>query len=99
MSKVDAEKWEGLEVGRFWGVNFRENLPEGETVEIELWDHESKELIRYLRKYAKMKGYSGRSLSVFTDADFWMSKLDKLLHPEYIHPKGQLRFQLGVTDA
>ena len=80
LSKVDLEPWVGLDVGRFWGIYFRHNMPWGEYVEVVLTDHEALKLLRLMRKKIKLKGYAGRSLSIFTSADFWYQRLPDLIY-------------------
>lgn len=81
LSKVDLEPWKDLDVGRFWGIYFRKNMPFGDPVEVVLSDQGAVELLRTMRKKIKLKGYAGRTLSIFADADFWHDKLPALLIP------------------
>ena len=82
LTKEDEEIWEDLDVGRFWGVYFRDNLPLGEAMVISLTDDEAKTILRYMRKRLKIVGHSVRSLSMFWGADFWHQRLPDILHPE-----------------
>jgi hypothetical protein len=79
LSKVDLAPWEGLDVGRFWGIYFRDRMPWGEYVEVTLTDREAIHMIRLMRKKIRLIGYAGRSLSIFTLADFWYERLPDIL--------------------
>lgn len=72
MSKP-IEGWEN--VGRFWGVFFRERLPQGELVALEVTEAQAMEAIRYMRRFARLKSRDYKSLTIICDADQWMNNL------------------------
>ncbi len=97
LSKVDHEKWEDLDVGRFWGVYFRDNLPLGEAQVVTLTDIEAKVLIRYMRKKAGMSGHTPKAISLFGDGDFWYERLPDMLYPAF-RKSGLRDFMWRATD-
>jgi hypothetical protein len=80
-SKYMSKEVVGFEnVGRWWGVFKRENLPLGEVVNIEVTEEKAIEFIRYMRRYMKRKDKKKskrdyRSLTVICNPDFWLNKL------------------------
>ena len=67
--------WNSLEVGRFWGVFMNGNIPFGEMQTLELTRSQAVHLMRYLKRYAKLKKRSYPSLTVFCDAEQWITKV------------------------
>ena len=67
--------WNSLEVGRFWGVVMPGNIPFGEVQTLELSRSQAVQLMRYQKRFAKLKSRSYPSLTTFCDADQWISKL------------------------
>ena len=65
----------GEGVGRWWGVWHKVNLPTGVRVLCELTEQQAKDLIRYMRRHAGIKGLPFRSLTVFLDCDQWARAL------------------------
>ncbi|MBE7535456.1 MAG: hypothetical protein HS124_06970 [Anaerolineales bacterium] len=72
MSKP-IEGWEN--VGRFWGVFFRDRLPQGELVTLEVTEEKAMEAIRYMKRFARLKSRDYKSLTIICDADQWMNNL------------------------
>ena len=72
MSK-EVAGWEG--VGRWWGVFFRERLPLGEVVNVEVSEQKAIEFIRYMRRYAHLRARDYRSLTIICNPDLWLNKL------------------------
>jgi len=69
-----VEGWQN--VGRFWGVVNRENIPFGELVQLEVPRNKAIEIMRYQRRFAGLKGHSKKSQTIFCDADQWAQKLE-----------------------
>jgi len=55
MSKKVLSGWVG--VGRWWGVFRKENLPVGELIKIPISKSQSKDLFRYMRRFARRAVY------------------------------------------
>jgi hypothetical protein len=78
-----ASKYLGKEItaadwghaGRWWGVFGREHLPYGQMTVMEISERQSYELIRYMRRFARIRGFSYKSLTINCDADQWVGKL------------------------
>lgn len=64
-----------LDWGRWWGVFYRERLPLGELVNVEVSEAKAVEFIRYMRRYARLKSRDYKSLTVICNPDFWVGKL------------------------
>jgi hypothetical protein len=79
MAKPDEGS--GLITGRIWGICNISNIPWVKASLVILNEGEAVQLIRYLRRYANLKGRDYRSLTVILDAEFWWRNLDKLLYP------------------
>lgn len=69
----EVEGWQN--VGRFWGVINRENIPFGELVIEEVTRKKAIEIMRYQRRFAHLKGSSKKSATVICDADQWIEKI------------------------
>lgn len=67
---IDCVDW-----GRWWGVFFRNKLPLGELVNVEITEKKAFEIIRYMRRYARIKPRNNPSLTIICDADFWINRL------------------------
>jgi hypothetical protein len=78
LAKPEAFK---LDVGRVWGVHNVEKIPWVNAILCVLDESEAVQLIRYMRRYAKLKGRDYHTLTCFMDAEFWWRSLDRLLHP------------------
>ena len=82
LSKVDVEDLpEEWHVGRFWGVYGRDNIPWAHSWICKLTEKEAIQMIRYLRRFAKIKGRDNYSLSVIADSNQWSKRLEDLLYP------------------
>ena len=68
--------------GRWWGVFSSANIPWGTPIKIPLPLAESKIMIRYLRKYAGIKGrdFSSSLTIICRNADDWFDKLPGLIY-------------------
>ena len=76
-----VEGWNN--VGKWWGVFGRENLPVGELLTYDITDEQSKQNIRYMRRFARLKSRSYQSLTILCDADQWYEKLTTLSMGSY----------------
>jgi len=70
--KFDVTEWGN--VGRYWGVVNRENIPFGEECFKVVTRAKAVEVQRYQRRFAHMKKQRGRSVTTFCDADQWVVK-------------------------
>lgn len=74
ISKSSLEGWKN--VGKWWGVFFKDRLPFGQEVVYEIDDEVANDLIRYIRRFT---GFGGglalQSRQTVCDADQWMEKL------------------------
>jgi hypothetical protein len=74
---------DGAWIGRYWGVIAPKNIPFGELKQEEIDRQMATRLMRYQRRFAKpvgkkrskQRGKSCRSLTIFCDADQWVSKV------------------------
>lgn len=72
MSKP-IEGWEN--VGRFWGVFFRERLPQGKLITYEVTEAKALEAIRYMKRFAHLKSRDYKTLTIICNADHWINSL------------------------
>jgi hypothetical protein len=63
------------DVGRWWGVFFRERLPLGQVVNVEVSEEKAIEFIRYMRRFARVRSRDYRSLTIVCNPDLWLNKL------------------------
>lgn len=75
--ECDSSGWDAP--GRFWGVLGKKNIPWASMVRVSLRNIEAYNFIRMMRRYAHIRPRAYRSLTIFCNAEFWLSKLDKLL--------------------
>lgn len=80
-AEIDSmpEEWH---TGRFWGVYGRSNVPWAHSWICKLTESEAVRLMRYLRKYAGIKGRDYRSLSVIADSNAWSERIEWILYPQ-----------------
>lgn len=71
----------GRDIGRVWGIVGVENLPWVRAVLCQLTEQEAVQLIRYMRRFARLRSRDYKSLTVLLDAEFWWLALDRLLYP------------------
>jgi len=67
---ADCANW-----GRWWGVFFRERLPLGELVNVEVSERKAIEFIRYMRRFAGVKSRDYRSLTIICNPDVWLNRI------------------------
>lgn len=76
ISKSSVEGWKN--VGKWWGVFFKERLPFGEEVVFEITDENAIQIMRYMRRFTGHRSCTGRnnqSRQIICDANHWMEKL------------------------
>ena len=73
LSKVDGEIVAG--VGRWWGIENREGLPFAVAVVVSLSHQEAQTLLRYWRRFARVKSRDYKALTVFCDAGQWFTAI------------------------
>lgn len=76
-----TEEFQGKSMGRVWGVVNPSAIPWVRAVLVQLTDKEAAVLLRYLRRYARLRGRHYDKLSIILDADYWYDRLDRLLYP------------------
>jgi hypothetical protein len=64
-----------LDWGRWWGVFYRERLPVGEIINVEVSEKKAIEFIRYMRRYARIRSRDYRSLTIICNPDVWVNRL------------------------
>lgn len=69
--------WDSKAVGRFWAVVNPDNIPFGEVVTLELSRGEAVGIMRYQKRFAKLKSRSYPSITIFCDSEQWVDKLIK----------------------
>jgi hypothetical protein len=70
-------------VGRWYGVVGAKYLPFADVVIAKITDKVACDVIRYMRRFANLKYTRAyRSLSIFADGHFWLSKCEMLLYPD-----------------
>lgn len=72
----EVEGWKN--VGRYWGIINRDNVPFGELVQKEVTRKKAVEIIRYQRRFSGLKKHNNRSMTIFCDADQWIEKIGLL---------------------
>jgi len=83
LSKAEFEDLpEEWHVGRFWGVYGRSSVPWAHKWICKLTENEAVRLMRYLRRFAGIKGRDYQSLSVIADSNAWSDRIEYLLYPE-----------------
>jgi len=83
----DVAGWGKKWTGRFWGVKSKENVPFGEETRVEVEKCLVVEVMRYQRRFAKIRGRDMRSLTIFCDADQWVERLieDKVVLDGFLY--------------
>jgi len=73
------------DLGRVWGVRYRDNIPWAEAVRVYCSDRQAARLMRYLRRYAHLRARgSHRSLTILVnDAAFWLHRAHDLLGAQF----------------
>lgn len=70
----EVEGWSN--VGRYWGIINRDNVPFGELVQEEVTRKKAIEVNRYQRRFSGARGSGKKSMTIFCDADQWVDKLE-----------------------
>jgi len=73
VSKSSMEGWQN--VGKWWGVFFRERLPFGKEVVFEIGDSDVVQVMRYIRRFTGRDSWNNQSRQMCCDANQWMEKL------------------------
>lgn len=71
----DVAGWDEKPTGRFWAVVNRSNVPFGETLTVEIPYKQATHIMRYQRRFAKLKRRSFPSLTTFCDAEQWIKNV------------------------
>lgn len=80
---MGKEETQDLEVGRFWGVKNRKNLPVAEVIVIDFLEKQQYlKVINFLRNYANLPDGEWRSLQVFIDGNKLLQMLDFIIFPD-----------------
>lgn len=69
--------WDSKAVGRFWAVVNPDNIPFGEVQTLELSRGEAVQVMRYQKRFAKLKSRSYPSITIFCDSEQWVEKVIK----------------------
>ena len=69
--------WDSKAVGRHWAVVKPVNIPFGEPQTLEVSRSTAVQVMRYQKRFAKLKGRSYPSLTVFCDSEQWINKVVK----------------------
>lgn len=67
--------WDSQEVGRFWAVVKPNNIPFGEVQTLELSRADAVQVMRYQKRFAKLKSRSYPSITIFCDSEQWIDKV------------------------
>lgn len=67
--------WDSKAVGRFWAVVSPANIPFGELITEPIERGEAVQVMRYQKRFAKLKKRNYPSLTVFCDAEQWVKKV------------------------
>ena len=67
--------WDSKAVGRFWAVVSPVNIPFGELQVRELPRADAVAIMRYQKRFAKLKSRDYPSLTIFCDSEQWVDKL------------------------
>jgi hypothetical protein len=73
INKASTEGWKN--VGKWWGIFWKEKLPFGEEVVFEITDEKALEIMRYMRRFTRRSSRNLQSRQICCDANHWMEKL------------------------
>lgn len=76
MAKDIQEAWGN--VGRWWGIFFRDRIPFGEEVIFDTTDKRVIEMMRYFRRFAHIKSRNYSSLILICDVGQWLEKMQTI---------------------
>lgn len=76
LSKQDAAEGQ---TGRCWGVKHSENMPWAELRQFAITYRQAVDLIRYMRRAARLRGRDYPSLTIMGDASNWLSNFTRLI--------------------
>lgn len=66
-----------FDTGRVWGFVAIDNLPFVQALVSRLSEREAIKLIRYMRRFARLRGRDYHSLTIFCDASAWQNLIEK----------------------
>ena len=73
ISKSLIEGWQN--VGKWWGVYSKNNLPVGEEVLFEIREKDVNQIMRYMRRFTRHSSCNNASRQIVCDADQWLEKI------------------------
>jgi hypothetical protein len=71
----EVSGWENKYTGRFWAVVNRENIPFGQSCAYAIPLAQAVHIMRYQKRFAKLKRRKYPSLTTFCDADQWIQNV------------------------
>jgi len=71
----DVAGWTEIYPGRFWAVVQKENIPFGVECVYEISQGQAEHIIRYQRRFSKMKSRNYSSLTTFCDSGQWIKNI------------------------
>lgn len=76
LGKVEEPEYDFWDsVGRYWGVFFRERMPVGGMSAVYIDYETACTIIRYMRRFARLRSRAYYSLTVICDAEHWVNRL------------------------
>lgn len=82
VGKAATEKWGN--VGKWWGILFKKNLPFGEEVVFEITEKNANDIMRYMRRFTGRTSINKQSRQICCDANQWMEKLQTVPTGTYL---------------
>ena len=92
----DVAGWAEKPTGRFWAVVNRQCVPFGEVVTLEISQVKAVHVMRYQKRFAKLKRRSYPSLTTFCDAEQWIKNVAS---EEVIKEKSKMQNPLDVSKG
>lgn len=83
LTKIEENSYENI--GRHWGVYFRGDLPEAESVALEITDEQAVKIIRWFRKFSGVSNRSYESLTIFLNASHWLESIERMIDEENLN--------------
>jgi len=78
----DVAGWDEIYPGRFWAVVQKENIPFGVECVHEISKKQAEHIIRYQRRFSKMKSRNYSSLTTFCDSGQWIKNIFREVQQE-----------------
>jgi hypothetical protein len=76
----DVAGWDEIYPGRFWSVVNAKNIPFGVECVFEISKSKAEHIIRYQRRFSKMKSRNYASLTTFCDSSQWVKNIFQEVH-------------------